>query len=258
MKKQILKSALIAMAGVGLLAGSAMATPILPGSETPLATILSNEGYTINVATDQVADDRYWSISESKSGAWASLLIEIAGNGPQNNFGIFDASGNQKSLLPGAASEGDKVAITMGLPGYMSATFKDWNGTAFVDYDLGNFQMSSVFGFYISGPGGTYYSDYSKNITDGQADHMVAYAGTKIPSGIPGITPSPGNGLTIGHYILAFEDLASPGWDQDYNDMVILVESVNPSPVPEPATMLLFGTGLAGLAAVARRRKTQA
>jgi hypothetical protein len=68
-------------------------------------------------------------------------------------------------------------------------------------------------------------------------DHMVSWLIT--------------GGEYAGDYVIAWEDLKKLG-DRDYNDLVIRVSGV--SPVPVPAALWLFGTGLLSFAAVARRR----
>lgn len=212
--------ALVAVAGV-LVATSAQGTPIrLDGPETNLQTILNGKvgAGAINVTTDQQPVDEAFALSGFDTGM-ASIIVELAGYKDLNAFGIYDIfdPANRQQIFSGSASACPASSCT--------STFAP----------PGTFS-SNLFGFYLDTPAGLWFSEASRN-ADG-ADHMVAYE-------------------RGGQYIFGWEDLSSSGWDQDYNDFVVLVSGVQGVSVPEPATLGLLGLGMLGMG-VFRRRKQAA
>lgn len=251
MKKQILKSALIAVAGIGLLAGSAMA------DFTSLQTILNERTQggpsSVDAATEMLSDfaDSYWNITAS-GGSVNTIVIELAGFSNTSTFGIYDRNnaGNKLQIFNGAATANTLSAkktlyYFFDIPAGKSFFYTDSFGYT----DL-TFFSSNTFGYYLNADGKQYY--YSDSSLNNGEDHMVAYQGENDQFAINKVGPY--TTWTPNEYILAWEDLPLANSDKDYDDFVVMVESVQP--IPEPATMMLFGTGIIGLAGIARRRKT--
>jgi hypothetical protein len=102
--------------------------------------------------------------------------------------------------------------------------------------DVATFSKPSEYGFYIKNSGGTWYTESDLNASGQTSDQHFA------------IFEESAN-----VYWIAMEDLPFSKSDKDYNDMIVRMD-LCPS-VPEPATMLLLGFGLIGLAGVRRFKK---
>jgi hypothetical protein len=150
-----------------------------------------------------------------------------------NDLYLFDAS-NLSTPLP--------VTGVVG-PGYGAPGLIFTNQTSPIGsrVNLGSFAAGTelVFGIYVRNTGNTFFMGPGSRNPDGIAHGAID------------------NGaLPAGSIAVGFEDLFNGG-DFDYNDLGFAfssVRSVQTVSNPEPGTMLLLGSGLAGVIARAQRR----
>lgn len=197
MRKQFLKTAFIAVAGIGLLAGSALAAPIVGGLS------MTGTWTPIDAAGAQA------SIPNAKGIDFGNYL---QGLGADNTFQVNTASGDFAGLVGS------------------TGTINNFQFISFTPIDplwtVGNFSFAMTETLLVE-----------KNITATSNGLSVYGAGTISADGYDD-TPGYWNFTGQGGENTNFSWSASAGTN---------------SPVPEPATMLLFGTGLMGIALVGRK-----
>jgi len=195
-------------------ASAALRSPQVVVNGGSLQGYLNSKGESINVLTDQ-NDGQTWSTTVSHNATF-TLMIELAGNAATNTIGVYNGADAVPALyqvFPGAATNGwFAVASFQSGPTRVVVNLFDNNAT-FVGTVTYLGADRNDFGFYLSGPGGLFYTQDARN--PGGNPQALTYAGT---------------GINSGSWWLAWEDMPF-GPTSDFCDALLFLESVNPVPV---------------------------
>ncbi len=200
-----------------------------------VALPMNTPGYSWN-------NSSYWTLTDTDTTADDALFMITMENAYyESDFGLFKVDNLQnpttvtKYKVFDASEEIGTVRSV-----YFKQIGNDWY-VAVAANSSNWFAFDKVFGFYFdvyneSTPYASYYTVSSFNTPASEigVQHiLIEYNGSNNA------------------YIYLDDQLAN-GSDRDWNDMKVFANDV--APVPEPATMLLLGSGLVGLAGFGRKK----
>ena len=199
-------------------AQAALRVPQIPFASAPLQTRFNLVGESINVLTQQ-QDGMVWGTTVSGNSV-LTIQFDLAGNSNDAELGIAKLDGTGKfvtglaPVFPSVSDNGWFAVASFHSGGALVVNL--FNPSAVLVGTMSYTGVNSaLFAYYIKSAGNTFFSHDGFN-GDGKA-HALAYAGT---------------GQNTGCWWQCWEESTIANYSgADFNDAVVFMESMNPTPV---------------------------